>query len=370
MENRQNTIPIYITHYNILTCLGNIEDTWNNLLNNKTGLKYIKLNNRDLSKYPLGIIDSLKGDLGTKERILHLIDILVEDIKSKIKHYTNYHLIVATTKAAADEIIKHKLEAQAWQITSIIAKKLNISTYTTVSAACASSTLAIIEAYYRIISGVCNKAIVIGIDILSKFVISGFAALKALSTSYAKPFDQKRTGLCLGEGYGYIVLEKETNSTSIDSTIEIIGAGSSCDAFHITAPAKDGSGLIRCIKQACSNIDINMIKGINAHGTATIYNDAMEIEAFTKLWKTPIAIYSVKGAIGHLLGACGTVETAIAIKSLLYKIIPPTVGLEEKIPTYLNISGKKAFSFTNPYILTCNSGFGGINAALLLYKRS
>ncbi len=364
MENRTIDIPIYITQYNILTALGNLTQTWTKLLEHKIGLNYVKLDKKNLNIYPLGIIDTLEGSIGSKERLYNLIDKLVQDIKSKIKDIKNYYLILATTKAAADEILNPLTPAQPWHIASIVAKKLNISNYSTVSAACASSTIAIIEGVYRIKNDINDKILIIGIDILSNFVISGFSALKALATSPAKPFDKNRSGLSLGEGYGYITIEKYPQSSN--NTPKIIGAGTSCDAFHITAPSKDGEGLIRCIKQACNNIDIKSVGGINAHGTATIYNDAMEIKAFSSLWNKPIPIHSVKGAIGHLLGACGIVETAIAIKSLKHKLLPPTIGLEKKIPTHLQIDGQKVLPLNSPYILTCNSGFGGINAAILL----
>jgi len=364
MEKRKTKKPIYITQYNILTPLGDLTQTWNQLLNCKTALDHIELKEEDLIAYPLGIVNNLKGSIGTKERLYSLIENLVNDIKSRIKNIKDYSLILATTKAAADDILNPTTKAHSWHLASIIANKLDIEHYTTVSAACASSTIAIIEGVYQIKNNIKDKILIIGIDILSKFVISGFAALKALSKLPAKPFDKNRSGLSLGEGYGYITIEKYP--TSNNNSAQIIGVGSSCDAFHITAPSKDGEGLIRCIKQACNNINIKSVGGINAHGTATIYNDAMEIKAFSSIWNNPIPIHSVKGAIGHLLGACGVVETAIAIKSLKHKLLPPTIGLEEKIDTHIEIDGQKTLPLNSPYVLTCNSGFGGINAAILL----
>jgi 3-oxoacyl-(acyl-carrier-protein) synthase len=108
------------------------------------------------------------------------------------------------------------------------------------------------------------------------------------------------------------------------------------------------------------------VGGINAHGTGTVFNDAMEMYAFSQLWATPPPFHSVKGAIGHCLGAAGIIESAIAIKSLHEGKIPPTVGLERPEARIAKvIAGEAALPLTSGSILTCNSGFGGINAALL-----
>ena len=107
---------------------------------------------------------------------------------------------------------------------------------------------------------------------------------------------------------------------------------------------------------------------INAHGTGTRFNDAMEITAFRQRFAGNVPLHSIKGAIGHCLGAAGVIEAAIAIKSLAAGQIPPTVGLEEPDKELGNLAGGTMFDLLHPSIISCNSGFGGINAAVMLTK--
>jgi 3-oxoacyl-[acyl-carrier-protein] synthase II len=147
------------------------------------------------------------------------------------------------------------------------------------------------------------------------------------------------------------------------------GWGVAGDAFHITAPARDGCGLVQAVRGALERADLSpeKVAGINAHGTGTVYNDAMELTAFGSVFgDRNIPLHSIKGAIGHTLGAAGGIETAVALRSLAEGIIPPTVGCSD--PEVEGQVGDRPFPLAGDVLLATNSGFGGINAALVLEK--
>jgi 3-oxoacyl-[acyl-carrier-protein] synthase II len=149
----------------------------------------------------------------------------------------------------------------------------------------------------------------------------------------------------------------------------VAGWGVSNDATHITAPARDGCGLIRAIDNALrlSQLDSDQIAAVSAHGTGTVYNDAMELTAFRHIFgNRPLPVYSVKGAIGHTLGAAGGIEVALAARALSEGVVPPTVGLLQAEPEAESLVSPRARDIAGDYLLTTNSGFGGINAAIIL----
>ena len=140
------------------------------------------------------------------------------------------------------------------------------------------------------------------------------------------------------------------------------------DANHITGPSRDGNGLARSIKKTltAANLTSADIGVISAHGTGTAYNDSMEMKAFKSVFKTPVPIYSIKGGIGHTMGAAGIIEIIIAAKAIEEKLIPPTIGLiqpDEESKGWVNKNPK---SNKAKYALSVNAGFGGINTAIIV----
>jgi 3-oxoacyl-[acyl-carrier-protein] synthase II len=242
-----------------------------------------------------------------------------------------------------------------------------------VNAACASSSAAILYGAEMIRNGETDAVMVWAADIVSEFVFSGFSALTAMSPGTARPFDVNRDGLILGEAAGYVVLmsgervlkEKRTSLGVVK------GWGMSCDAYHITAPDRYGRGLQRAVASAMERADLatESIASIGGHGTGTLYNDAMEVTAFRKIFGDSMPpMYAIKGAIGHSLGACGLVEVIVALRCLNEQVVPPTVGMLAAEPEIAECvaTGKRRIS--GRYSLATNSGFGGINTALILEK--
>ena len=354
-----------ITAGNILTPLGDLDSTWQGLLAGRSGLRVQGLGVGG-GDFPLGFIEGLEGDVGSLGRQESLFSHLVEQMP-KIPSSTA--LFCATTKAAVDELLQETeaAEGQPWQIAESLAQRLGIrGEVKTVSAACVSSLVAMIQGAMAIQSGKCDRALVIGFDLLSEFVVSGFASLKGLSQELPKPYDKERSGLALADGAGWALLAAEEVLGDDEERLACMeNWGMSCDATHITAPCRYGSGLGRLLEQI-TNQCVAKIGGINGHGTATVYNDAMELLAFGRLTENTIPLCSVKGSLGHSLAAAGIIEAMLSVKSLKHQLLPPTVGLKEPEETCLRLSGLKPLPLLYPSVLTCNSGFGGINAGLLL----
>ncbi len=219
---------------------------------------------------------------------------------------------------------------------------------------------------------------------VSRLGIAGFAAARALSTNFnetpeeaSRPWDQDRDGFVMGEGAGVIVLESLEKAKKRGAKIyaEIKGYGLSGDAYHITAPAADGDGGYRAMKNAISNGNVNMekINYINAHGTSTPLGDEIELGAVARLFKNSlnsVSMSSTKSSIGHLLGAAGAVEAIFSILAVYNSIIPPTLNLKNPCidPLPLDLVPFEAKRKNIDLALSNSFGFGGTNASLIVGK--
>ena len=349
-----------ITHHGLASALGNLEQTWQSLMNNQTGLT--PLAHPDLTTW-VGKIQDIDAPLGTAQRVQQILHVGLQDLPPEhLPPHT--HLIVSTTKGAIDDLRQQDSQLQSWQIATHLKKQLKLDgEATTVSGACASGTIAIIQATQKICTGEATAVLVVGIDVLSLFVLAGFGQLLALAPTNCCPFDIDRTGLSLGEGMAYMLICHPDHLQ--EHQAEIVGWGVSGDAGHITAPCRKGTGLIRVFSQATQKGQ-QQVGAIHSHGTGTIYNDAMEITAMNHFFKNPPPFHSVKGAIGHCLGAAGVMEACLSLKSLQHNLIPATVGLRTPDTRTKMATGKTKQSLNYPSILSSNSGFGGINAGVLL----
>jgi len=219
---------------------------------------------------------------------------------------------------------------------------------------------------------------------ITRLGIGGFAAARALSTSYndnpttaSRPWDEGRDGFVMGEGAGCVVLEDYEHAKSRGAKIyaEILGYGLSADAYHITAPSEDGDGGYRAMQAAIINggVDISEINYINAHGTSTPLGDEIELGAVKKLFQDNISnlsVSSTKSSVGHMLGAAGAVEAIFSILAVSNDIIPPTLNLENPCDSAegLDLVPLKAKEKKVNIALSNSFGFGGTNASLILGK--
>lgn len=239
-----------------------------------------------------------------------------------------------------------------------------------VSNACISGVNAMIVASRLLRDGLYKHALVAGVDLASRFVISGFQSFKAISANPCKPFDKDRDGINLGEGCASILLSTDLSTNNSD--IKILGGAVSNDANHISGPSRTGNGLYYAIEAAMkeSGVTASDIGFLNAHGTATIYNDEMESKAFKLAGLSDIPMNSLKGYFGHTLGAAGIIETILSIRSMEENEFLPTPGYQTPgTPEPVNISNQPLKKEVR-YLLKTASGFGGCNGAILLEKNA
>ncbi len=249
--------------------------------------------------------------------------------------------------------------------------------------ACASSTHAIGEAFETIHRGAADICISGGAEApITPLGVAGFAAMRALSTRNdeperaSRPFDAGRDGFIIGEGAGIVILEELGSAQARGAKIyaEVVGYGSSADAFHITAPDESGSGAIRSMRMALDRAALapKDIDYINAHGTSTEANDRIETMAVKETFGdhvNELRLSSIKSMTGHLLGAAGGIETVATALTIQNSLIPPTINYEEPDSNCdLNYVPNEPVSVPVDVAMSNSFGFGGHNATIILKK--
>ncbi|MDR2826293.1 MAG: beta-ketoacyl-ACP synthase II [Deltaproteobacteria bacterium] len=407
---------VVITGLAALTSLGNdLESTWNNLLQGKSGIAPITLfDTKDFDARIAGEVKNFNPEnFGIPFKQAKRMDRFVQFgvatalMLMKDSHYTiteanadDTSVIVGVGLGGLEtiEIFYDKLRASGpnrispFFIPMLIPNMApgQISIFTgarganmVTTSACASGLHAIAIAYTDIILGRATASITGAVEsTITPMGISGFTALKALSTrndepeKASRPFDKNRNGFVMGEGAGMLLLEDLDNALARGATIyaEIVGYGTSADAYHMTAPREDASGMAKSMANAIKDAGLTPddIDHINAHGTSTHLNDACETLAIKNVFgerAKKIPITANKSQIGHLLGAAGGIESVFSVLTLYHGIIPGTINYETPDPAcdldYVTEGPRKA---ELTHVLCNNFGFGGTNASLL-FKR-
>lgn len=373
-------VKVVIVACDMTTAYGlGVDACWNGLISGKSAIK--KLNRFATEAFKsenAAVISDLIAD-SDQSLVMQMLEPLFKEGGSCIP--SDASLFLATTTGEIDILEKYVLtgkpDATGSRFDYLSEKVRRLSGVdrpgVVISAACASSSMAVAQAAGMIANNESNCALIVASDSVSEFVFSGFSVINALGKNKASPFDKHRDGLSLGEAAGFALLMSESRALKEKRTImaEVAGWGLSNDANHITGPSRDGDGLRLSIGKALHSANVNPVEigCISAHGTGTIYNDSMEMKAFkTVFGNRKVPTYSIKGGTGHTLGAAGLIETIVAIKSLKEKIVPPTVNLREIDDEAKGWVSVEPCSFDSSITLSTNSGFGGINAALILRK--
>jgi len=241
-----------------------------------------------------------------------------------------------------------------------------------ISNACASGTNAIGHAFECVRSGRYERILTGGYDALSELVFVGFDSLQASTPEKCRPFDRDRTGMVLGEGAAILALENLDAARARGARVlaEVTGYGMSTDNFHLTQPDPSGIGPRRAMERALESAQISAeaIDYINAHGTATPFNDAAEGKAISKLFgRVPVS--STKGMMGHSLGAAGAIEVVVCLLALQHQFLPGNINFgapDENID--LNVIANKARPAVLRTVLSNSFGFGGTNASIAIRK--
>ena len=237
--------------------------------------------------------------------------------------------------------------------------------------ACASGTNAIGHAFECVRSGKYQRVLTGGYDALSELVFVGFDSLQAATPEKCRPFDRDRSGMVLGEGAAVLALENFESARERGAKIlaEVIGYGISTDNHHLTQPDPSGNGPRRAMEQALgtANISADKVGYINAHGTATVFNDAAEGKAIAELFGETVPVSSTKSMIGHSLGAAGAIEAIVCLLALQAGFLPPNINLRNSDPQLaLNIVANEPRDAKIDIALSNSFGFGGTNASILI----
>lgn len=369
--------PIYISEYNTITPLGfSVEATWQSLMQGKTGIRELNPFSA-LPKFFASAIDrqALETDfpnIGEGYTVLErvLIAALLPLVEKQLPT-ARTALIVSTTKGNIDCIQRKETSPQQaflWDTARKVAHFFGITTEPiVVSHACVSGVLAVSVAKNCIQAGMYDDAFVVGGDVLSEFVVSGFQSFQAMSEKPCMPYDAHRSGISLGEAAAAVYLSKEKRGKII---FEILGESAINDANHISGPSRTGEGLFCSVVRALEEAKLSSeeIDFISAHGTATRYNDDMESIAFHRAGLAEKPLHSLKGYFGHTLGASGLLELVVALEASQRNILIPTRNYTEQgtaMPLNIieNIEQKPIDVF-----LKTASGFGGSNAAMVIKK--
>ena len=411
---------VVVTGLGLLTSIGNNkEDTWNNLLECKSGIKKIShFDTEGLTCKISGHISHNSNDENYYDRLIHLD---TKDIKRNDR-FIQYG-IAAAKMAVEDAGLKDISEKEKLKIgvsvgsgiggletiyegsltinekgprklspffipsslVNLLSGQISIKygfkgPNHSVVTACATGAHSIGDAGEMIKRGAANVMVAGGSEAaVCRLGVAGFCAARSLSISNnespetaSRPWDKDRDGFVMGEGAGIVVLEELEFAKKRGAKIygELIGYGMSGDAHHITAPAEDGDGGYRAMTEALKmgNLSSDEVNYINAHGTSTILGDQIELGAIMRLFKNHqnIFVSSTKSSIGHLLGAAGSVEAIFSILALNHNTIPATLNLDNPIDSgNVKLVAKDPIKENLKVSLSNSFGFGGTNTALL-----
>jgi 3-oxoacyl-(acyl-carrier-protein) synthase len=240
----------------------------------------------------------------------------------------------------------------------------------TISSACASGATALGVGADRLRADAADLVVAGGYDILCRFVLRGFDALRSLTRERVRPFDRRRAGLLLGEGAGLVLLARERDARP--GLGRLLGHGSASDASHIAAPDPQGRGLEAAVRSALAEAHVSAadVDFVSAHATATPLNDRIEAAVLRRVLgprARGVPVNGIKGALGHTMGAAATLEAIMCLLAAREGLIPPTVGHEEPDPECgLDCVAGTCRPARPRIMLSTSLGFGGCNAALVL----
>lgn len=393
----EHSLNIYITAHTLITSLGfGIQENTEVIRACRSGIRIQEAGRISDSPLLAGMIDAAELERRAKQmqitdytRMEQLFILAVQEVISQSGaslREPDCALLLSTTKGNVDLLSKQVASdelvapgesngssiqlptdspAFLWKMAERIGNFFGACNQVDViSNACISGVSALIVAKRQIESGRYKRVIVAGGDILSHFITSGFLSFRSVSAQRCRPYDIQRDGLSLGEACGAVLLETQGNANDII----LSGGAVSNDANHISGPSRTGDGLALAINQAMEEAGVTPgdISFINAHGTATVYNDEMESKAIHLAGLSTVPVNSLKPYFGHTLGASGIIETIFCMEQLKTGILYGTLGYETLgVPMPVTVYGTH-----QPIPMKCcvktASGFGGCNAAVVL----
>ena len=369
---------INILDYSIKSSQGDIKETLDAIKNAKVKVSSKEVPTLD-SKITIPYFlfqDEVKAD---QNSVLSAIRDVVKPILDKLSKEEKEKTAIIIGTALVDMNVVDSIEDSAYeeQRKPYYTSKKSIDTYAkdlahefglndftmTINTACTSSINAVLEARNLINSGVFDNAIVIGVEIFSQMMSSGFSSMKLLSSDFQRPFDISRDGLVLGEAVAAVLVGKGESLWSVK------GGYSNCNSLNITSVSPDGGEYADVMKRAMefSNVDVKNITALKAHATSTPTNDLSEINAINKVFDTNTKFTAIKPYIGHTLGACGVLEMAIFMSCIDDGFIPATIShsesiIKEYVPIQEHTKCESGVFMLNYF------GFGGNNTSVIIQK--
>jgi 3-oxoacyl-(acyl-carrier-protein) synthase len=390
-----------ITGMGIISAIGtSVQENRDSLKNERGGITQLELYPTAYAgKLPFGEIKISSATLNEKLfanpdpainrtglLVLHAAEEAVRDsgLKKEQLASTETALVGATTiggMSLTDEIFHDAREITTGtpytssydyaSVTLVVQKRFGIlGEISTINTACSSSANAISFGARLIKHGFAKRALVGGADCIAKFTINGFNALNILSKERCAPFDRDRSGLNLGEGAAFLVLEREEDVKGKKVYAELSGFANRNDAFHPSSISAAGEGPYLSMKEALERAGLHVpdIGYINAHGTGTENNDETESRAMQRLFGTPPPFASTKSFTGHTLGASGAIEAVYSILSLIHQELYPSLQFREPIPATLFEPVKHYRQQNIRHVMSNSFGFGG-NCTTLIFSK-
>jgi 3-oxoacyl-[acyl-carrier-protein] synthase II len=374
-------MEVWVTGLSLSSALGpTLLQSWIALLQGKSGIS-VQQPFLGLPPYPLGLVSD--RPMGLNDLLDSALLDLLEDARLSSFPRAAWGVAVGSSRGyqAELEATAHRWHrdridpsASEWMTSygqspaTRVAQHLQIcGSIVSPRAACATGLWAIAQGTELIRTGQCDVVVAGAVEApVTPLTLAGFEQMGALAHDGAYPFDQKRSGFVLGEGVGLMILESRDRAEKRGARPygQVLGFGLTCDADHISSPARDRRGAIAAIQDCLqhSHLDPKQVDFIHAHGTGTRLNDQAEAEMIRSLFSANVAVSSTKGATGHTLGASGAMGSIFCLMALHHQIAPPCVGLQNSA-YFLNLI-RKAQSVSMQVAICFSFGFGGQNAAL------
>lgn len=395
---------VFVTGAGIISALGvGIEATLKSLLSGKSGIGRITHLKTEHEEFPVGEVALSNAEMSRMLNVAYPIDGLrtvlmgiiaakeaVASAKLLPSELRTAAFISGTTVGGMDKTERHfktvfdsNTETEdSYELkyndcgysTELIADSIGkFSLVTTTSTACSSAANAIILGANLIKSGVVDIAVVGGSEALTKFHLNGFNTLMILDKENCRPFDRDRTGINLGEGAAYIVLEREKSAKARGAEVLGIlsGYANTCDAFHQTASSENGEGAYLAMRKAMdmAHLSPQDIDYINAHGTGTPNNDETELAAMERIWDYKLPKFSsTKAFTGHTTSASGSIEAVICLLALKHGFLPQNLGWKNPIKDDVVPVLNKIKTENVENIINNSFGFGGNDSTLIFLK--
>lgn len=370
----------YIVGKGAVCALGNsLSEIVANIEAGKSGVKNGSKSYANGQSFPLGAVDdafSSQYEITNKSSYSRLEQMMISSTLDAAKDTTvdfsstSTLFIFSTTKGNIDNLNHDQSDYIHSLADNVVAYFKNPNKPICVSNACISGVSAVIYAHRLIQRGEYKNIIVVGGDLLTDFVVSGFDSFRSLSHNVCKPYDKDRDGISLGEGASSLILSSETNAPNC---YYIAGGATSNDANHISGPSRTGEELAHAITTALNEAGLKTsdVSFVNMHGTATVYNDEMESKALAVAGLADSIVVSTKGYFGHTLGCSGVLELAVSVSLAERGEIAKTIGFEEiGTPVKLNVTKTIIKDKPCDVFVKTGSGFGGCNAAVVVYNRN